>query len=127
MSTYTVHAKRWAYGWELHIEDADGAEVGVTQSRGMAGAERMVRDYLAFDLGADPDSFDVIIRPEVDPATTDELAELRRLRAEAERAQNAAAVKARLLARRLQAAGLRGADIAKVLEVSPQRVSQLIK
>ena len=35
MSTYTVRAKRWKHGWELHI---DG--VGVTQSRNLADAAR---------------------------------------------------------------------------------------
>ena len=42
MSTYTVHAKRWKHGWELHI---DG--VGVTQSRNLDGAEQMVRERVA--------------------------------------------------------------------------------
>jgi hypothetical protein len=41
MSTYTVRAKRWKHGWELHV---DG--VGVTQSRNLDGAEQMVRDYI---------------------------------------------------------------------------------
>jgi hypothetical protein len=38
MSTYTVRAKRWKHGWELHT---DG--IGVTQSRNLDGAERMAR------------------------------------------------------------------------------------
>ena len=126
MSTFTVLAKRWEHGWELEIRDADGNEVGVTQSRTIAGAERMVRDYLALDLEADPESFDVEIRPVVDDETSEELAEARRLQHEAERVQRQAAAKARLIARRLQARGLTGADIAKVLGVSPQRVSQLV-
>ena len=41
MSTYTVRAKRWKHGWELHI---DG--IGVTQSRNIDGVEQMVRDYI---------------------------------------------------------------------------------
>jgi hypothetical protein len=41
MTTYVVRAKRWAHGWELHI---DG--IGVTQSRTLDGAEQMVRDYI---------------------------------------------------------------------------------
>lgn len=127
MNTYTVHAKRWAHGWELHIEDADGAEVGVTQSRSMAGAEDMVRDYLALDLDAEPDSFDVVIRAELDTERTRLLAEMRRLRREADRANEAAAEAARKVARQLKADGLRGVDIAAVLEVSPGRVSQLMK
>lgn len=72
MSTYTVHAKRWAHGWELRIVDGEGAEVGVTQSRSMDDAERMARDYLALDLGADPGSFDVVIRPSSEDAEVSE-------------------------------------------------------
>jgi hypothetical protein len=43
---YTVKASRWERGWELRIEG-----VGVTQSRGLADAEKMVRSYLRMDLG----------------------------------------------------------------------------
>jgi hypothetical protein len=60
MTTYTVLAKRWKRGWELHI---DG--VGVTQSRTLNDAEAMVRDYIALDTGAAPDSFNVELLPEV--------------------------------------------------------------
>lgn len=61
MSAYTVIARRWSHGWELEIHDGD-TEVGVTQSRTLADAERMVRDYLAIDLDADPASFEVEFR-----------------------------------------------------------------
>jgi hypothetical protein len=62
MIEYDVTARRWAHGWELHIT-RDGEEVGVTQSLDLDAAEETVRDYLALDTGADPASFDVIIRP----------------------------------------------------------------
>ena len=58
MSTYTVHAKRWKHGWELHI---DG--LGVTQSRSLRDAESMARDYIALDTDVRPDSFVVEIVP----------------------------------------------------------------
>lgn len=38
---FTAQAKRWAGGWELHV---DG--VGVTQSRTLDDADQMVRDYI---------------------------------------------------------------------------------
>lgn len=60
MKTYEVVAKKWRRGWELHI-----AGVGVTQSRNLAGAEEMARDYIALDLDVPGDSFDVRITPEV--------------------------------------------------------------
>jgi hypothetical protein len=58
-TTYTVHAQRWKLGWELRI---DG--IGVTQSRTLNDAEAMVRDYIALDTGAAPDSFNVELLPE---------------------------------------------------------------
>jgi hypothetical protein len=59
MSTYTVRAKRWAHGWELHI---DG--VGVTQSRNLDGAEQMVRDYIESLTDRDTSGDGVAIKPE---------------------------------------------------------------
>jgi hypothetical protein len=54
VTTYTVHAKRWARGWELHV---DG--VGVTQTHGLSAAEAMARSYIAMMREVDPDSFTV--------------------------------------------------------------------
>ena len=60
MKIYRVCAKRWARGWELHIDD-----VGVTQSRSLRDAEGMARDYIALDIDISPESFAVEIVPEV--------------------------------------------------------------
>jgi hypothetical protein len=121
-NTYQVRAKRWAHGWELHIEG-----VGVTQAHTLRGAERMARDYIALDTGATPDAFDVEITPEIGGELGEKTAAARRAVAEAEEARRAAAVQSRDAARELQGAGLSGRDIAAVLQVSPQRVSQLLK
>lgn len=40
-TSYSVIAKKWDGGWELHIEG-----VGVTQAERLRGADEMVRDYL---------------------------------------------------------------------------------
>jgi hypothetical protein len=58
MKTYTVRAKQWTRGWELHI---DG--LGVTQSRSLRDAEGMARDYIALDTDVPPESFVVDIVP----------------------------------------------------------------
>jgi hypothetical protein len=58
MKTYKVRAKRWARGWELHI---DG--LGVTQSHSLRDAEGMARDYIALDTEVPPESFVVEIVP----------------------------------------------------------------
>lgn len=121
VTTYKVSAQRWGNYWELHI---DG--VGVTQSRTLGTAERMVRDYLALDLGGDPADFDVVITPELDGNLAAEAEAAREAVRSAEQAQLAAAARSRDIARRLKAAGLSGADIAAVLKVSTQRVSQLV-
>ena len=51
---YHVLAKRWAHGWELHI---DG--VGVTQARWPGEAERMARSLIEINDDVPPDSFDL--------------------------------------------------------------------
>ncbi|GAA1333291.1 hypothetical protein ACQPZA_31880 [Pseudonocardia xinjiangensis] len=127
MSTYSVQAKRWARGWELHIFDAQGAEVGVTQSHTIAGAGRMVRDYLALQRDEDPDAVEFTVRAELDAATTAEVEQARKEMRAIEEAQERAAEHWRSIARRLRDSGLTGGDIAAVLDVSPQRVSQLTK
>jgi hypothetical protein len=120
-TTYTVHAKRWKRGWELHI---DG--FGVTQSKTLNDAEAMVRDYIALDTGAAPDSFAVEIVPEVGDGLDEKTRAARQAIGAADRAQRAAAAQSREAARGLKRAGLSGREIAVVLRVSPQRVSQLL-
>lgn len=122
MKIYKVRAKRWARGWELHI---DG--VGVTQSHSLRDAEGMARDYIALDTEVLPDSFTVEIIPEIGHGLDEKTRAARKAVADASQAQRVAAAQAREAARELRAAGLSGRDIAKVLDVSPQRVSQLLK
>ena len=120
-TTYKVRAKRWARGWELYIH-----EVGVTQSRSLGDAEAMVRDYIALDREVSSKSFEVDITPEVGDGLDEEVVEVRRQIATAAEAQRRAAESLRALAGRLKAKGLTGKDMAVVLGVTPQRVSQLV-
>jgi predicted XRE-type DNA-binding protein len=118
--TYTVIAKRWEHGWELHI---DG--IGVTQSRLLADAEALVRDYLAADDVTDAATAEVTIRPDL--GGLEDLVSA--VRAQTERAQNEqqeAAKAARNLVTQLRQAGLSVADTAAVLGVTKGRVSQLV-
>lgn len=123
MTTFDVTAKRWTHGWELHI---DG--VGVTQSKGLgASAERMVRDYLRLELGDKKAKAATIrITPHVDDATDREVAQVRHLADELAQRQAELAKRSRQLVERLLVRKrLTGVDVAAVLDVSPQRVSQL--
>jgi hypothetical protein len=119
-ATYTVVAKRWRHGWELHIEG-----LGVTQSRNLADAEAMARDYIALDLDVPDDSFDVRVMPEVGDGIDELIKRTRGEIADAARAQSRAAESSRALVQKLKLLGLSGKDTALVLGVTPQRVSQL--
>lgn len=123
VTTYTVTARRWGNYWELHI---NGGKAGVTQSRTLAKAEEMVRDYLALDDRPDAATATVDIRPELDGNLAAEAEAAREAVRTAEQMQRDAATRQRTIARRLKASGLSGADIAAVLRVSTQRVSQLV-
>ena len=61
------------------------------------------------------------------PAATQAADAAREAVAEAERALRAAAARSRQVARQLKQEGLSGRDIAAILHVSAQRVSQLLK
>jgi DNA-binding CsgD family transcriptional regulator len=119
--TYSVRAKRWEHGWELHIEG-----VGVTQSHGLKDAEMMARDLISRRLGVPEDSFSVEVTPEIGNGLDEQATAARAAVRAAASAQQKAAAQSREAAR-LQRAGLTGRDIAAVLQVSPQRVSQLLR
>jgi len=121
VTTYQVIAKRWARGWELHI---DG--VGVTQSRTLGEAEGMVRDYVAATLDVPEDSFNVTITPQVGAGLDSAAEAVRQATRAAAEAARQAAEQTRTVARQLKDRGLSGRDIAAILKVSPQRVSQLL-
>jgi hypothetical protein len=122
VKNYQVRAKRWEHGWELHI---DG--VGVTQSRTLWDAEEMARDLIGRREDLPEDAFTVTITPEIGGGLDEETRAAREAVSAANRAQRQAAAQSRAAARRLRQAGLTGRDIAKVLDVSPQRVSQLLR
>ena len=122
MKIYQVRAKRWEHGWELHIEG-----VGVTQARTLWDAEDMSRDLIARRESLPGDEFTVKITPEIGGGLDEETRAAREAVSAANQAQRQAAAQSRAAARRLRQAGLSGRDIAKVLNVSPQRVSQLLR
>jgi hypothetical protein len=120
MTTYVVRAKRWAHGWELHI---DG--VGVTQSRTLGGAEQMVRDYIETLTDRDVSDATVVIEPDLGGLEA-KVSHVRRQIERAQRENRQAAAASRALASELRAAGLSVSDTAAILGVSRGRVSQLV-
>ncbi|TAM91710.1 MAG: hypothetical protein EPN43_03700, partial [Jatrophihabitans sp.] len=105
MSTWTVHAKRWELGWELHIDDT-----GVTQARTLAVAERQARDYLTLLLDRDVSGDEVVIVPELGSRLTEEVREARRAVAELAERQRTVAALSRSVARELHDIGLAGSE-----------------
>ena len=121
--TYRVDAKRWEHGWELHVEG-----VGVTQSRSLHSAARMAREYISLVEGiSDESTIDVEILPKIDDALGKEVIAARKAVHEIAERQREVAALSRAAAKDLAESGLSGADIAVVLDVSPQRVSQLLR
>jgi len=120
--TYKVDAKRWEHGWELHVEG-----VGVTQSKSLHSAARMSREYISLVEGiSDESTIDVEIRPKIENALGKEVIAARKAVHELAERQREVAALSRAAAKDLAGSGLSGADIAVVLDVSPQRVSQLL-
>ena len=122
-NTYRVDAKRWEHGWELHVEG-----VGVTQSKSLHSAARIAREYISLvESISDESTIDVEIRPKIDDALGEEVIAARKAVHELAERQREVAALSRATAKDLAESGLSGADIAVVLDVSPQRVSQLLR
>jgi hypothetical protein len=122
LKTYKVLAKRRASGWELHIDD-----VGITRSHSLRDAEATARGYITLGTGGPAESFAVEIVPEIGGGLDEKTRAAREAVRAADRALREAAVQSREAAQELRQAGLSGRDIARVLNESPERVSQLLK
>jgi hypothetical protein len=121
---YDVEVTREGRWWMISIPALDG----LTQARRLDEVEDMARSYISVDTDAPPSTVElgkVSIWVGTDEVNTahDEIAALR---AEARAAEERAAERAREVANRLAAADVPVRDIAAVLGVSHQRVSQLV-
>ena len=120
--TYNVLAKRWNKGWELHIEG-----VGVTQARRPREAEEMVRDLIARREEVAENSFELTWTFEVNAELDAKVKDARAAVEDLSTVQRETASKSRAVARQLADAGLAKNEVAWVMDVSPQRVSQLLR
>lgn len=120
VTAFSARAKRWADGWELHI---DG--VGVTQSRTLDSAEKQVADYIETLTGRRPTQVDIVVESLAKQRRS--AAAARKATARAEDMQRKAAAENRAAARDLRDAGLSVSDTAYIMGISRGRVSQLIK
>lgn len=119
---YKVAAKRWKFGWELHIED-----LTVTQCRTLATAEATARECVSLLLEVPEDSFGIEIVPELPFELLEEAVAAREETRRAAQVQRHAAARSRAVVKRLKAEGLSHADVGAVMHIKPARVSQLAK
>ena len=121
--SYRVDAERHDGWWLLTSPDVPGA---VSQVRRLAAADEHAREAIAFVLDVEPDSFDVTVVPVLGRGLTDVVAATREAVRLAAQAQLLAAEKSReVVAELIDKEHLSGAEVAAVLGLSPQRVSQL--
>ncbi len=120
MTGYTVTARRWRDGWELHVES-----VGVTQVRTLERAIAQACDLIETMTGGAVDPSSVDMRWDLD-GLEQRAAQARQDMARADEMRRAAASEVRSAAGELRRAGLSVTDIAIVLGVSRGRASQYL-
>ncbi|EWM11542.1 hypothetical protein [Kutzneria sp. 744] len=120
MSTFSAVATREGKWWVVDVEG-----VGTTQGRTTAEAQEMAEDLVAAMKEIEPDKIvlDISFRLPADLVVVYE--DARDKQRKAEEAQRTASAASRTLVRRVLAAGLSKRDAARVLGLSPQRISQL--
>jgi len=120
VSTFSAVATREGKWWVVDVEG-----VGTTQGRTTAEAQEMAEDLVAAMKEIEPDKIvlDISFRLPADLVVVYE--DARDKQRKAEEAQRTASAASRTLVRRVLAAGLSKRDAARVLGLSPQRISQL--
>ncbi len=126
MYEFKIEVTRDGRWWMVHIPEIDG----LTQARRLSEAETMAREYIALDRNLPIDDIKVetaSVRIE-EPAFRELLEtarEIKSLRGNAKELERQATEKAYEYAHWLTTYGVPVRDIAELLDISPQRVSQL--
>ena len=113
-------ARRSGDWWAVEVEAVPGL---FTQAKRLDQVEAMVQDAARM-LGAG--EVDVTVRIELSDEAKSEVLEAKEAAARAAESQAESAAMVRQVARHLRESGFTVRDVAKVLEVSPQRISQLV-
>lgn len=124
MKRYLVRARRIGSWWALDVEGLPGVH---TQVRRIDQADEMARDAIAGVLGISPDSFEIVVTPEVPTALRTMVDQATKARSQAAQAQDAAAQLTRDAAQGLVDEGLTVRDAGALLGLSHQRVAQLVR
>jgi len=120
----TAKVTRSGEWWAVEVPEVPGV---FTQAKRLAQVPEMVRDAVALMVDVDEDSVEVgEIQTHISGAVDEYLAHARELSEAAERAsREASECKRRLVAELREREHLTVRDVGTLLEISPQRVSQL--
>lgn len=121
---FTVTATRAGKWWVLQ---ADAVPNAITQVKKLSDAQEWIAEALSMVLKKAVSSDQIDLAIEVEPHLQDEIERTRKAIAELAQTQEKVASQSRELVRSLKSMQLTGVDIAAVLQISPQRVSQLLK
>ena len=125
--SYTATARRDGGWWVLIVELDEPDRTLGTQVRRLDQAQPMVIDLLASFFDLPKEEFAIRVVPVLDDDTCTEVRTARSLKSEAERIGKEAGEATRKAAQHLQAQGLTVRDIAGLLGITHQRVSQIIR
>jgi hypothetical protein len=121
---YTVSAERHGDWWAITVDELRGV---FSQARRLGQVEAMARDAISLFLDVPADSFDLSVREKLTPDTERVVAAAKEARAAAIAHQEVASERSRAAARTLAAQGLPQRDIGRLLDLSHQRVAQLLE
>ncbi len=123
-SRYTVSAERHGDWWAITIDELRGV---FSQARRLTQVESMARDAISLFLEVPADSFDLSVREKLTPDAERVVAAAKTARAAAIAHQEVASERSRAAARTLAEQGLPQRDIGRLLDLSHQRVAQLLE
>lgn len=124
MKTYTVTTERSGGWWAFSVPEIPGTH---GQARRLEQVRDEARDVISMMLDAEPDSFDISLSIKLDPRIEHALDEAKAARQEVDTYQRVAQEKLRLAAEQIkEVGGLSIRDIGSLLDVSFQRISQIL-
>lgn len=120
----TAKARRSEGWWAVEIPEVDGA---FTQAKRLDQVSALAADAVAVLEGISPDRVEVeaVDYDLGDPAMTRDIGEAKKLSRDAQRVAENASTAMRAVVRKLRERGLSVRDVGTILQISPQRVSQL--
>ena len=120
---YTAVAERDDAWWAITVVELPGV---FSQVRRLDRVESMARDAIAMLLDVDPNSFDLTVREVLSDEAQQVVTAAIHARAEALDRQERASATSREAVRTLTRLGLPQRDIGRLLDLSHQRVGQLV-